>query len=90
MNKNDIYTALHKEFDPIHLNVIDESHKHRSHQGTPHTENTHFHITIVSEKFEDASLIQRHRLINNALKTAFANQLHALKITAKTPKEWPT
>ena len=88
MNKTDIFHHLTQTFEPIHLEVIDESHKHRGHQGTKEKENTHFHVIIVSKTFENESLISRHRRINNALKTAFNHQLHALKITAKAPTEW--
>ena len=66
----------------------DDSDKHAHHQGTTHTENTHFTVTIVSPFFNNMTLIQRHRHINNALKDAFTQQLHALKIIAKTPTEW--
>ncbi len=88
MNQNDIKKQLIQAFNPIHIDVIDESEQHRSHRGTHHTENTHFHVIIVSDIFNDTSLIDRHRLINNELKKGFENQLHALKITAKTPSEW--
>ena len=88
MNKDDITLHLSQLFTPTHINVIDNSSQHHGHQGTPHTENTHFDITIVSDQFNEKSLIERHRMVNNALKSAFSEQLHALKITAKTPHEW--
>ena len=90
MNSQQINDHLTQLFEPTHISVVDESHKHAHHQGTPHTHNTHFHITIVSAHFDGQSLINRHRAINNALQTAFDDTLHALKITAKTPAEWPS
>ena len=88
MNQNDIKDHLTTTFRPTFISVEDDSHKHAHHGGTPHTSNTHFTVTIVSNFFNDMPLIQRHRHINNALKDAFNNQLHALKIIAKTPREW--
>ena len=88
MNKTIITDILTQTFKPKHLEVIDESHLHAHHRGTPHTENTHFHIIIVSNTFTNQSLINRHRAINSALNEGFKHQLHALKITAKTPSEW--
>ena len=88
MNQRKIEEILSKIFQPTILEVINESDQHKHHQGTPHTENTHFSILIVSEAFSNQSLIERHRSINNALKEGFNNTLHALKIRAKTPHEW--
>ena len=88
MNKTDIIKHLTQAFDPIHLDVIDESDQHRGHRGTPHTENTHFHVIIVAKAFDGMPLIQRHRSINKHLKSGFLGTLHALKITAHSPEEW--
>ena len=88
MNQSDIIQQLTQTFTPTHLDVVDDSHKHHGHRGTPHTENTHFKVTIVSEKFDGLTLIQRHRCVNDALAEGFKQQLHALTITAKTPDEW--
>ena len=88
MTKNELEICLTNCFSPTHIAIDDESHKHAGHRGTHHTENTHFSIVIVSHAFEGKSLIMRHRMVYNQLKTAFSNQLHAVKITAKTPNEW--
>ena len=88
MNKKAITNQLISVFSPTHIEVIDDSASHASHRGPPHTQNTHFLVTIVSKAFENQRLIDRHRAVNNALKTAFSGTLHALKITAKTPEEW--
>ncbi len=88
MNKARIEEILKENFQPTFLEVMDESHLHAHHRGTPHTENTHFNITIISTQFIDMPLINRHRAINASLREGFDAQLHALKITAKTPSEW--
>jgi len=44
---------------------------------------------VVSEKFDSVkSPIQRHRLVNAALKEQLDGPVHALSIVAKTPAQW--
>ena len=88
MNREEIEKTLISKFNPILIEVIDDSAKHHGHRGTNHTENTHFNLVIVSDAFKNINLVQRHRAINNCLKEAFSKTLHALKITAKSPEEW--
>ncbi|MBI1980035.1 MAG: BolA family transcriptional regulator [Methylocystis sp.] len=72
---------------PAALNVIDDSHRHAGH-GHHHPEGeTHFTVEVVSALFEGKSLIERHRLVNTLLAEELAERVHALAITAKTPKE---
>ncbi|GAA5860638.1 hypothetical protein JCM8547_005484 [Rhodosporidiobolus lusitaniae] len=49
---------------------------------------THFTVQVVSDKFDGLRMIQRHRLVNETLKSEFDAGLHALSIKAKSPKEW--
>lgn len=88
MTRDDIRDQLFEVFSPQFVDVVDESDQHRGHGGTPHTHNTHFNVTIVSLAFHGASLVQRHRMVYDALHSAFSSTLHALRITAKTPDEW--
>jgi len=55
----------------------------------PKGSETHFKVVCVSDLFEGKTLIERHRLINNALDEEFKRKgLHALSIMAKTPEQW--
>jgi acid stress-induced BolA-like protein IbaG/YrbA len=46
----------------------------------------HFEAVVVSAAFEGKSLIQRHRMVMEAVKSEIASdQLHALSIKAQTP-----
>ena len=78
-----VQEALMEEFLPSHLEVINESH------GNVEDE-SHFKVIIVSDAFQDARLVQRHRLINGCLMKDNNGELpfHALTITAKTKEEW--
>ena len=69
---------------PLHLEVANESHKHNVPEGSE----SHFKVTAVSEKFENQSLVNRHRLINETLSDELREGVHALSITALTPEEW--
>ena len=53
---------------------------------------THFKVTIVSERFQDVSIIERHRMVNETLAKEMdesqGGTVHALSIKAKTPAQW--
>lgn len=74
---------LQQAFSPTFLEIRNESHRHKR---SPDLE-THFHLIIVSQAFENTSLLKRHRLIHNQLHQEIPN-IHALSIQAHTPKEW--
>ena len=69
---------------PVHLEVIDESSMH----NVPPGSESHFKVVIVSGKFEEVSLINQHKLVNEALKEELKQSIHALSIVTKTPKQW--
>ncbi|MBN9343813.1 MAG: BolA family transcriptional regulator [Holosporales bacterium] len=80
--------VLSTEFDPEHLEIIDDTEKHKKHLNTPHNEETHFTIIIVSKIFQPMSRIERHRCIFGLFEEDFKNQLHALSIKAFTQDEY--
>jgi stress-induced morphogen len=44
----------------------------------------HFHVTIVSAAFDGLSLVEQHRLVNQALAAPLADgSIHELRITTK-------
>ena len=47
-------------------------------------------MIVVSAAFEGVALIERHRLVNEALAEELAEKgpIHALSIKAKTPEQW--
>ena len=80
---------LRQALEPAHLEVIDESHRHAGHAGAHPEGESHFRIIIVSEAFGGKSLVQRHRMVNEALADLLRERVHALAITARTPEETP-
>ncbi|TRY84789.1 hypothetical protein DNTS_008971 [Danionella cerebrum] len=79
-----VRTKLTQALSPEHLEVINESHMH----AVPPGSESHFRVVVVSPRFEGLSLLQRHRLVNDALKEELSSCIHALAIQAKTPQQW--
>ena len=70
------------------LTVVDDSNLHIGHAGAREGGESHFSILIVSSSFKGKTLIQRHRMVNEALKDELKSQIHALTIKTLTPKEY--
>lgn len=83
--KNKIEKKLKEYFNVNTLQIIDESHKHANHKKD--TQGGHFKLLIISEDFENVSLIKRHQLIYDALSDMIKIDIHAISINAKTVKE---
>ncbi|MBN3311863.1 BOLA1 protein, partial [Atractosteus spatula] len=79
-----IRAKLSRALAPAHLEVRNESHLH----AVPPGSESHFRVLVVSERFEGLPLLQRHRLVNEALRDELAASVHALAIQAKTPAQW--
>ncbi|XP_061461804.1 bolA-like protein 1 isoform X2 [Rhineura floridana] len=79
-----IRAKLKDALEPIHLEIIDDSHMH----DVPRGSETHFRVVVASRRFEGLSLIHRHRLVNDILQEELAGPVHALSIQAKTPQQW--
>ncbi|MDJ0896094.1 MAG: BolA family protein [Alphaproteobacteria bacterium] len=82
-----IEQKLEGALSPTRLRVIDDSHKHAGHAGARPGGETHFRVEIISPAFEGKTRIERHRMVNALLTDEFADRLHALQVTARTPAE---
>ena len=80
-----IEKKLRTYFNVHILNIIDESHKHVNHKKD--TNGGHFKLLIVSNDFDNISLIKRHQLIYDALSDMIKVEIHAISIKAMTIKE---
>lgn len=74
-----IKQLLEQSFRISSLEVIDESHKHAGHAEAKKSGGRHFRVIMVSPDFEGKSLIQRHRMVYDALKP-LAPHIHALAL----------
>lgn len=80
-------TIQHKldgAFDPVHLEVENESHLHNVPEGAE----SHFKVTVVSARFEGQRLVARHRQVNQVLADELRGPVHALALHTLTPEEW--
>lgn len=86
--KNNIETLILKKYEPKFFTVIDVSEQHKGHQNFEEGVESHFEITIVSEKFTNLSRIERHRMLNRTLKEEFLSDLHSVVLKIYTPEEY--
>jgi len=82
-----IEARLAERFEPVHLEVIDESHLHAGHAGAKSGAG-HFRVAIVSDRFAGASRVERQRLVYAALADEMGPEIHALSMQTLTPDEW--
>ena len=68
-------TAL---LSPMHLEIIDDSHKHVGHAGN--AGGGHFTLIISAEKLNGLSKLESHRLIYSAVSDLIPAKIHALSI----------
>jgi len=82
-----IEARLAQEFEPDHLEVIDESHLHAGHAGAKSGAG-HFRVVIVSDRFAGASRVERQRLVYAALADEMGPEIHALSMQTLAVAEW--
>lgn len=82
-----ITKKLQDALAPESLDVVNESHQHSGHAGSPGTGESHFRVTVVSEKFSGRSRVERHRLVNDVLAEEMAGKIHALALHLHAPGE---
>ncbi len=77
---------LHAALAPDSLEIIDESAQHVGHPGAQ-AGGGHFEVIIVSAAFAGKGLLQRHRMVYDALASSLHHDIHALSIKAYAPDE---
>lgn len=80
-------SKLQAAFDPISLEVMDESSQHHGHAGARADGESHFRVRIVASAFQGKSRVEQHRLINGVLAEELKERVHALAIEASAPKD---
>ena len=72
--------------NPVSCQIEDESALHAGHAGAA-AGGGHYRLRLVSEKFNGLRLIERHRLVYDAVGDLMRTEIHALAITALAPSE---
>lgn len=84
----DVIAAMRQRLAPlaaVRLEIRDDSARHAGHAGAGG--GGHFTMTIVSAQFAGKGVMERHRMVYDALGVLMKNKIHALSIAAKTPEE---
>ena len=78
-----IRQRLEEALSPTSLEIIDDSHKHVGHAGA-RGGGGHFSVNIVATAFEGKGLIQKHRMVYEAVGDMMNADIHALSINANS------
>jgi BolA protein len=71
---------------PTHLELIDDSEKHRGHAGHTGAGESHFTLIIQSAHFAGQSRVAMQRAVYAALGDLMESRVHALAIRASAPR----
>ena len=82
-----IRIKLEAAFQPIRLEVDDDSARHAGHSGAREGGESHFNVTIEAEAFVGAAKVARQRMVYHALAAELAGPVHALSVKALAPGE---
>lgn len=83
-------TKIDNSLSPIELIIKNDSWKHSHHsamKGVDNVVESHFNVTIVSEKFDKMTKLARHRSVFKLLDDEI-KQIHGFQVNCKTLPEW--
>lgn len=78
--RDTIVEKLSQKFAPTHLEVLDESDRHRGHAGSRPGGETHFRVRIAADQLSGKTRLQQHRAIMETLDAELKSGVHALAI----------
>jgi len=84
--QNVITEKLQQKFNPLHLEVHNESDMH----SVPPNSETHFKVVLVSELFVGMMKVKRHQAAYGELAQELEGPVHALALHLYSPEEWAT
>ena len=83
--KKRIEVLLKNAFDPVSIEVRDDSKLHAGHNNIEEgAKETHFYINMVSLSFRGLSKVMMHREVYDLLKDEFVKGLHALELELRS------
>jgi len=74
MNSDDIKILIEASIEDAIVNVSSD-------------DNVHFEAIVISQGFQEKSLVQRHQMVYGSLGDKMQSEIHALSLTTLTPKE---
>jgi len=75
-----ICTRLNEEIEIEHINIVDNSHKHKGHKSFS-PEKFHLHLKIKSLYLNSLSRVNAQKMIMKVLKDDLNTKIHALEIS---------
>ena len=84
--RDQIAEVLKSALAAAQVEVADDSGLHAGHKQAGG--GGHYRVVVVSDLFQGRALIERHRMVNEAVFGALQEKVHALAIKAMTPQEW--
>ena len=83
---DDMKTRLESHLGLIHFEVKDFTGRHLNHNL--HEGGFHLEAVIVSDDFMSKNLVQRHRMVYEAIGELMKHEIHALSMKTLTTDEW--
>ena len=75
-----ICTRLNEEIEIEHINIVDNSHKHKKHKFFS-PEKFHLHLKIKSLYLNSISRVNAQNMIMKILKDDLSTKIHAIEIS---------
>lgn len=75
-----IEKKLREAFQPVVLEVVDDSEAHRGHGGYREGGQTHFNVRIRADAFAGFSRVARQRMVMKTLAEELDGPVHALAL----------
>ena len=69
---------------PERMSLVNDS----NHHAGPRDAESHWNLIVVAIAFEGKPLVQRHRLVYDAVGQPLMQQIHAFTMKTLTPAEW--
>jgi len=82
--QNQLESRLEAYFSPVFSEIVNESHMH----NVPPGSESHFKVTLVSDKFDGLRLVKRHQEVYGLLTDLMQGPIHALALHTMTSVEW--
>lgn len=81
-----IKKSISLKLDINQIEIIDQSHQHAGH--SQNKGGGHYKAIIISNDFNNKSLVERHRMVYEALGDLMQNEIHAFSMNTLTVSEF--
>ncbi|REJ70192.1 MAG: BolA family transcriptional regulator [Proteobacteria bacterium] len=82
--QNQLESRLEAHFSPVFSEIVNESHMH----NVPPGSESHFKVTLVSDKFDGLRQVKRHQEVYGLVADLMSGPIHALALHTMTAAEW--